>query len=87
MQSLGPIFLLFGLATRWVATGLLAIMIGAIATVHGQNGFFMNWMGAQRGEDFEYHLPVIGMALALVVSGAGRFGLDASLATRKETTR
>ena len=87
LEFLGPILLLFGLATRWVAAGLVAIMIGAIATVHGQHGFFMNWFGTQQGEGFEYHLLVIGMALALVVSGAGCCGLDARLATPKATNR
>ncbi len=87
LEFFGPIFLLFGLATRWMAAGLAAIMVGAITTVHAQNGFFMNWTGSQQGEGFEYHLLVIGMGLALVASGAGRFGLDARLTTRKETTR
>ena len=82
LMFFGPIFLLFGLATRWFAAGLLAIMVGAIATVHGQHGFFMNWYGAQNGEGFEYHLLVIGMALALVAAGAGRFGFDGRLAAR-----
>lgn len=87
LEFFGPILLLFGLATRWIAAGFAAIMIGAIATVHGQHGLFMNWFGTQQGEGFEYHLLVIGMALALVASGAGRFGLDARLARREETTR
>lgn len=87
LEFFGPILLLFGLATRFVAAGLAAIMVGAIVTVHGQHGFFMNWFGAQQGEGFEYHLLVIGMALALVASGSGRLGLDARLAGRKETTR
>ena len=39
-------------------------MVGAIFTVHLQNGFFMNWMGNQKGEGYEYHILAIGMALA-----------------------
>ena len=82
LEFFGPIFLVLGLATRWFAAGLLAIMVGAITTVHGQHGFFMNWYGAADGEGFEYHLLVIGMALALIAAGAGRFGLDGPLAAR-----
>jgi putative oxidoreductase len=56
-------------------------MVGAIFMVHVDNGFFMNWFGAQKGEGFEYHLLVIGMALSLVFSGAGRFSIDHKLSS------
>lgn len=79
IESVGPLFLLFGLLTRPVALGVIAIMIGAIATVHAPNGFFMNWSGAQAGEGFEYHLLVIAMALVLLVSGGGSFSADGRL--------
>ena len=79
IESLGPLFLLLGLLTRPVALGVIAIMLGAIATVHAPNGFFMNWSGTQAGEGFEYHLLVIAMALALIVSGGGSFSTDARL--------
>jgi len=86
IESLGPVFLLLGLLTRPVALGVIAIMIGAIATVHAPNGFFMNWSGAQAGEGFEYHLLVIAMALALIVSGGGSLSADARL-TRAASAR
>ena len=76
LESVGPLLLLAGLGTRVVAAGFAAIMVGAIATVHAPHGFFMNWYGAQQGEGFEYHLLVIGMSLALVVAGAGRWSVD-----------
>jgi putative oxidoreductase len=79
IEALGPLFLLLGLLTRPVALGVIAIMIGAISTVHAPNGFFMNWSGAQAGEGFEYHLLVIAMALSLLVSGAGSLSADARL--------
>jgi putative oxidoreductase len=65
-----------------VGLGFIGIMIGAIATVHAQHGFFMNWFGQQQGEGFEFHLLVIGMALALVTAGGGRWSLDGRLALR-----
>ena len=54
-------------------------MIGAIFMVHLQNGFFMNWMGTQKGEGIEYHLLALAMAAALLLRGAGAFSLDRSL--------
>jgi uncharacterized membrane protein YphA (DoxX/SURF4 family) len=44
--------------------------------VHLQNGFFMNWMGTQKGEGFEFHLLALAMAVALLLRGAGAFSLD-----------
>ena len=82
IESVGPLFLLLGLLTRPAALGVIAVMLGAIATVHAPNGFFMNWTGAQAGEGFEYHLLVIAMALALLISGGGSFSADARLARR-----
>jgi putative oxidoreductase len=79
IESVGPLLLVLGLLTRPVALGVIAIMIGAIATVHAPNGFFMNWTGAQAGEGFEYHLLVIAMALVLLVSGGGALSADRRL--------
>ncbi|MBI5361918.1 MAG: DoxX family protein [Planctomycetes bacterium] len=79
IEFLGPLFLLAGFATRFAAAGFIAIMLGAIFTTHLPNGFFMNWFGAQAGEGYEYHLLVIGMALALLVGGAGRASIDRKL--------
>ncbi len=39
----------------------------------------MNWAGNQPGEGYEYHLLVIGMALALLVIGAGKWSVDYAL--------
>jgi len=36
----------------------------------------MNWLGEQHGEGFEYHLLVMGMALALMITGGGRLSMD-----------
>lgn len=79
-ESLGSMALALGLFTRFSAASLAVIMSGAIAMVHWPNGFFMNWSGQQSGEGFEYHLLVIGMALALVVNGGGKWSLDRFIA-------
>ena len=49
-------------------------------SVHKEHGFFMNWFGNQKGEGFEYHLLALGIAIALVVGGAGHRSIDAQLA-------
>jgi putative oxidoreductase len=79
-ESVGSLLLLAGLGTRFVALAFIGLMTGAIATVHAPNGFFMNWFGNQAGEGFEYHLLVIGMALALVIAGGGRLSIDRVIA-------
>jgi hypothetical protein len=55
------------------------LRVVAVATVHWQHGFFMNWFGNQKGEGFEYHLLAIGIAVALVITGGGRWALDSQL--------
>lgn len=79
LEFLGPLLLLAGLGTRAVALGFVGIMFGAITTVHAEHGFFMNWVGAQKGEGYEYHLLVIGAAVALVLTGGGRWSVDRRL--------
>lgn len=75
-EFLGAIALILGCFTRVAAFGIFAVMAGAVVMVHLPNGFFMNWSGNQAGEGIEYHLLVMGMALALMVRGGGRASLD-----------
>ena len=78
----GSLGLIAGLLTRFTAASFMVIMLGAITTSHLQNGFFMNWFGKQQGEGYEYHLLVIGIGLALLVSGAGKWSVDKVIAER-----
>ena len=82
IEFLAPVALLLGFCTRIAAAGIIAVMVGAIETVHQSNGFFMNWSGKQLGEGFEYHLLAIGIAAALVFGGAGKLSLDRRIAPR-----
>jgi putative oxidoreductase len=79
-EFLAPFALVAGFATRIAALATGVNMLVAVVLVHFANGFFMNWYGNQKGEGFEYHLLVIGIALALVVQGAGKFSADAAIA-------
>lgn len=81
-ESFGSLALLAGLLTRFTAASLAVIMFGAITLVHLPHGFFMNWFGQQKGEGFEYHLLVIGIAAALLVTGGGKWSIDRELADR-----
>jgi putative oxidoreductase len=78
-EFLGPLGLVVGLLTRVAALGIVAVMLVALV-VHKQYGFFMNWFGAQQGEGVEYHLLALGLALALIIGGAGAWSLDALVA-------
>lgn len=81
-ESFGSVALLAGFLTRFTAASFGVIMLGAIAMVHLQHGFFMNWFGKQQGEGYEYHLLVIGIAIALLVTGAGRWSADRMIAEK-----
>ncbi len=79
-EFLGSNCLVIGLLTRVAASAIACVMVVAIATVHWPHGFFMNWEGKQKGEGFEYHLLALGIALALMIAGAGACSLDAAVA-------
>ncbi len=55
---------------------LLTILMFVASTFHFKNGFYMNWFGQKAGEGFEFHILVIGMLLALLVLGGGKYSLD-----------
>ena len=84
-EFFGSVALICGAFAR-VASGAIALlMVGAIAMVHAHFGFYMNWFGQQKGEGFEYHLLAIGLAVAVLVRGAGSFSIDGLLS--KSTAR
>ncbi len=79
-EFLGPLGLAVGLLTRVAAFGIACVMLVAIIAVHWPHGFFMNWFGNQKGEGFEYHLLALGIAIALIIGGAGAWSVDSFLA-------
>ncbi|MBD2701803.1 DoxX family protein [Spirosoma sp. BT702] len=82
LQFFGSLALGFGLLTRYFAFATMVLFIGMIP-YHTEYGFFMNWFGKQQGEGFEYHLLVLGICAALVVSGAGQWSVDGFLQKKK----
>jgi len=81
-ESFGSLGLIMGFLTRFTAASYMLIMLGAITMVHWPNGFFMNWFGKQAGEGFEYHLLGIGMSLALLIAGGGKWSVDGAIAKK-----
>ena len=74
-EFFGGLGLVVGFLSRFSAASIIIIMLGAVATVHGKFGFFMNWAGNQAGEGFEYHLLAIATLLPIVIAGPGRFAV------------
>ena len=76
-EFVGSIGLILGIGTRFMAFSVGLTMAGAaILGGHINNGFFMNWFGAQKGEGVEYFILVVGLALALLISGSGKYSVD-----------
>ncbi|HEY9448413.1 MAG TPA: DoxX family protein [Gemmatimonadaceae bacterium] len=75
LEFAGGIALILGLLTRVASLGLAFNMLGAIALVHFQGGFFMP-------NGIEFALALLGATIALVLTGAGGFSLDSLIARR-----
>ena len=86
-EQTASLALLIGFCTRAAALGVAAVMVGAVLTVHLQNGFFMNWFGNQPGEGFEFHLLVLAIVVALLVAGGGRWSVDRALSRSERLPR
>jgi putative oxidoreductase len=76
IEFFGGIALALGLLTRVAALGIGSTMIGAILLVHLPAGFF-----APNG--IEFPLALLASAATLVVTGAGKYSLDALIAGRQ----
>lgn len=72
-EFFGGFGLVLGFMTRFSAASLIVIMLGAIAMVHGRNGFFLQDQG------FEYNLALIGLLLPTLLAGPGRYAIGRTL--------
>jgi putative oxidoreductase len=77
LEFFGGMALVVGLLTRPVAAGLALTMLGAMVFVHLPAGFFLP-------DGYEFVLTLMGVAVALVVMGAGAYSVDAAIAGRGE---
>jgi putative oxidoreductase len=80
-EFLGGLGLIVGLLTRVAAFGIFCNMVVAVAMIHHQFGFFMNWSGTQKGEGFEFHLLVLAITVLLMIRGAGAASVDRLLSS------
>jgi putative oxidoreductase len=80
-EFLGGLGLILGLFARVAALGISCNMIVAVAMVHHQFGFFMNWTGGQKGEGYEYHLVLLAALVVLMIRGAGAASVDRVLSS------
>ncbi len=80
-ECFGGLAVLVGFLARPAALGLIVVTLVAIAKVHWQHGFFVNWsLAAGKGHGFEMNFALIGMALAVLVGGAGAVSIDRLIA-------
>jgi putative oxidoreductase len=87
-EFFGGLGLIFGVLTRLAAFGIFFNMVVAIAMVHHQFGFFMNWTGTQKGEGYEFHLLVLAITAFLMIRGGGAASIDRILSSvRMDTAR
>jgi len=72
-ELVGGLLLVLGFLTRVGAFFIACTMLTAIVGIHWSGGFF----AANRG--YEYPLTLLGMAVALMVSGGGQASIDKGL--------
>ena len=68
-ECFGGLGIALGFLSRFSAASIIVIMIGAIAMVHGKNGFFMQNQG------FEHNLALIGLLVPTLLLGPGQIAL------------
>lgn len=71
-EFFGGVGLIFGFLSRFSAASLILIMLGAIALVHGKQGFFLHPPEAM---GFEYNLALIGLLFPVLLAGPGAINL------------
>ena len=72
-EFFGGLGLIVGFLCRFSAASLILIMGGAIALVHGQDGFFLGHGPSDTlaTSGFEYNLALIGLLTPILIAGPG----------------
>jgi len=79
LEFFGGIALILGLLTRLASLGLAFNMLGAMLLVHLKGGFFLP-------SGYEYTFALLGSSIALALTGAGQFSIDALLYRSNEVS-
>lgn len=79
IEFFGSLCLILGLASRLWSIAILIEFLVIIFMIHLPNGFFMNWQGDKQGEGFEFHILILGISLATIINGSGKFSIDKAL--------
>src|SRR6478609_7148322 len=79
IEFIGALLLIAGFASRIWSALIIIFFLGIILTSHLDNGFFMNWFGNQKGEGYEFHLLIIGLSIAILINGSGKYSVDEKL--------
>ena len=74
LEVFGAVAIIVGFLTRPLALAFALDMLGAILLVQVKNGF----------SKFELEFLLLGAAIALLFTGAGRYSIDAMIAGRAE---
>ena len=77
VEFFGGLALVLGVLVRPAAAALAFAMLIAVFAVHWSKGFFASSGG------YEYALALLAASVALLLSGAGRFSVDRTLAEGK----
>lgn len=76
-EFLGGLMLILGAFTPVAALALTLVMLGAIWTLHLDQGFFLDWSQAPAGGfGYEFNLALIAGLLCLALTGAGAISVD-----------
>ena len=79
VEPLGALAVLTGFLTRWAASGLAIIMLGAIYVMQ----FTMNiGFSTPTGPGWSFPLSVLASCVVLIAFGAGRWSVDALRGSR-----
>jgi len=77
-EFFGGLLIFFGFLTRFGALNIAVTMLVAIISAHSGAFFAPSGM--------EYPLALLGMAIALMVSGGGKFSIDEALTEKGRTS-
>ena len=72
-EFVGGLLFALGFLTPLAALMIAIVMLVAIATVHWSSGFFNSDGG------YEFNLALVAVAIAVAISGPGRYSLDQAL--------